>query len=74
MHFCKLMCLTKTVIFQFVGFPDTVCESKAGNSYSFCQSCDKGKMLTSILIVIRLLEAPQNFQHWVKLQGLVAWV
>jgi len=29
-------------------------------------------MLTSIVIVVRLLEAPQNLQHWVKLQGLEA--
>jgi hypothetical protein len=55
------MYLTKTVIFQFVRFPDIVCESYWGNSYKFCQSCDKEKMLTSTVIVVRLLKAPQNF-------------
>jgi len=31
-------------------------------------------MLTSTVIVVRLVEAPQNFQHWVKLRSLEAWV
>ena len=44
MHIFRGICLTKTAILQFVKYPDTVCESWAGNSYNFCQSRDKANI------------------------------